>query len=147
MTRPAFYTTLALVAAFVCGNASAARAPERQAIPAVIHGQFPAPKWMATLLAAKRSTSAVRSGPEYVTAARVMAAFQENGIKISGAKRTVLDAACEGVGYSRGAFPYQRFHIFECYITAGGRQLAEYRVTTTTAGRVGQFYYQYQPVS
>lgn len=97
-------------------------------------------------IAAVQSEACVAGPAAYVTAERVMSAFQENGLKMNGVKRTVLDVACVGAGYSRGSFPYQRYHIFECYITTATRSLVGYRVTTSSAGAGGSFYYQYQAI-
>lgn len=78
------------------------------------------------------SQAATPGAPDYVTSDKLQAAFQENGVVEQGRRRTILDVACQGVGYSRGAFPYERYHIFECYLTWQGESDVAYRVTTTT---------------
>jgi hypothetical protein len=86
----------------------------------------------ATALGAIAVASPARaSPPSYITAEQMQASFQENGIQQSGRRQTVLQALCEGVGYAHGSFPYQRYHIFQCYITTARAQDKLYRVNVT----------------
>jgi hypothetical protein len=82
----------------------------------------------AMAIAASASAS---SAPSYITSDQMQASFQENGIQQSGRRQTVLQALCEGVGYAQGKFPYQRYHIFQCYITTARVKDKLYRVDVT----------------
>jgi hypothetical protein len=84
-------------------------------------------------------------GVAYVQPADVEAAFQERGITIGGSHFTVLDVTCTGAGFAQGAFPYQRYHIFECYVSTRASKDAQFRVTTTAAG-ANRFNLSYEPV-
>jgi hypothetical protein len=87
----------------------------------------------AVVAAGTLAGHAAAASPSYITAQQMMAAFQENGISVNGQRQTVLDVLCQGAGYKRGSFPYERFHIFSCYVTTARMKFAQYRVNVTTS--------------
>lgn len=61
----------------------------------------------------------------YVTAAQIQSAIEE--------RPGVLSAPCIGQGYPRGSFPYQRYHLFLCYVRTQG-WTTEYHFQVTHEG-------------
>jgi hypothetical protein len=41
----------------------------------------------------------------------------------------VLEANCSGQGSPTGAFPYERFRMFDCYVTSTRHRITEWHVT------------------
>jgi hypothetical protein len=87
---------------------------------------------VAAVALAAPSVAAARS-PYFITEAKMGAGFEEKGVSVGGVKRTVLDAACQGQGYSRGSFPYEKFHLFLCYLTTSRGTLQVHATVTQDA--------------
>lgn len=77
-------------------------------------------------------TARAASRPYYITETRMDAVAIEHHNWGRG-YLDVLDANCLGQGYSRGQFPYQRYHLFLCFLTAKG-WMGEYHVSVTRRG-------------
>jgi hypothetical protein len=128
----------AILAALVAtGAALASRSPE---IPQRVTDSVKAPGLIAAIRAHRTAEK-----PLYVEPSDVEANFQEHGLVINHARRTVLDASCVGTGYHHGEFPYERYHIFSCLITTRAMSLAQFRVTTSQTATGTMVRYDHVP--
>lgn len=81
------------------------------------------------------SAAANRLRAYYITERSMDATLEERHQWGGSHSVEILDAACMGQGYWRGRFPYRRYHLFLCYVTAAGGWAAEYHFNVKTNGR------------
>jgi len=78
-------------------------------------------------VAASVTAIASASAPTRLTEIQMSQSIEDKGQM--GRGRPVLDANCSGQGSPTGAFPYERFRLFDCYVTSTRHRVTEWHVT------------------